>query len=741
MSLGPESILPGDYRVLGQLRQGGMGVVYRALHQGLGVERAVKVIRADQSDDPIAAEFFLREAHALLDVQHEAVVRCHELLRDEQERFYLVMDLIDGPSLADLVKERTFTGGEAHALLQRVGQGLAAAHACGVVHRDISPENVLVPHGRPELAKLIDFGLAKLVATGEQTIQEGFKGRLAYASPEQFGLFGGRVDHRSDIYSLGVVLAEAAGGGRMFARQNFLEAFESRRSVPTLSQSIVPGLRSLIEWMLAPQPKDRPESVSALLGAAVALDEIEQRTPSPGPAERRRTVVQVPPPAPMVERRQVTAMYCDLAEASTLGASLDVEDFHDVLQEYHEAVASVLERYDAEIARHASNAIVVYFGYPRAHEDDARRAVLAGLDLLSMLGERRFGGRSGLDLRLSARIGIHTGPVVVGGTGTYDSGTRPVLGHTVELAAALVAESRPGTVSVSSTTLPLTRGAFTTIDCGLVHFGQGGAAVHGYTIVPEPATSSPAAAFSGPEATPLVGREADLRGLDDAWKGVLAGRGHAVFLSGEAGVGKSRLVRAFRERLAIREHAWLDCACSALATNSPLFPVLGLLGQLIRLDRRRGDVAKRRDLLAELERPAVASDDWLPLFKRILALVSEDEAREESPERLRRRTLVALADWVRDFATQQPTVLVLEDLHWSDPSTREFFSLLLRRLDGVPLLCLVTHRPEFVDPWADSEYVTTHILERLGAEEAEALVEKMRESVALSAAARREIAA
>jgi serine/threonine protein kinase len=403
VTITPESILFEKYRVLGELRQGGMGAVYRALDVGLGVERAIKVIRADQSDDPIAAEFFLREAHALLDVQHEAVVRCHELLRDDNDRFYLVMELIDGPNLTEFLEERALDAVEIRALLLRLGVGLAAAHACGVIHRDIASDNIVLPNRRPELAKLIDFGLAKLVATGDQTIQEGFKGRLAYASPEQFGLYGGRVDQRSDIYSLGVVLAEAASGERMFARSSFIDAIDARRTVPELTESVAPGLRSLIQWMLAPDPRDRPESMAVLLGSVSALGQIEERSPTP--VAMRRVPGDVPAPAPMVERRNVTAMYLDLAGGRSLGAALDVEDHHEVVQQVHAACASALEPYDAQVARVAGSAVVVYFGYPRAHEDDARRAVLATLDILALLAEQRVRTNGGAEIELHASTG------------------------------------------------------------------------------------------------------------------------------------------------------------------------------------------------------------------------------------------------------------------------------------------------------------------------------------------------
>jgi serine/threonine-protein kinase len=263
--LEPGSVLFGEYEVLGLIGRGGMGAVYRARHRRLGGQRAIKVMSAELSANPVALELFQREASALLEVQHDAVVRCHDLLSDASGRVYLIMELVVGSTLTRrLAKNGPLSRTQVRVLARRVLLGLAAAHARGVVHRDLAPDNIVLLEDRVELAKIIDFGIAKLTTSEERTVIEGFKGKLAYASPEQLGLFGGRVDARSDLYSLGLVLAEAATGRRLGLGSTLVDAFDSRRDLPQLPRG-TGELREPLLALLAPDPDARPESAQAAL--------------------------------------------------------------------------------------------------------------------------------------------------------------------------------------------------------------------------------------------------------------------------------------------------------------------------------------------------------------------------------------------------------------------------------------------------------------------------------------------
>jgi len=265
--LTPGTVLFGEYEIVNVLGVGGMGEVYRARHRRLEEHRAIKVMHAELSKKKGASEFFYREAKALLAVRHPAVVHCHDLLSDDEGHVYLIMEMIEGVPLSKKMNDGPLSPDEVAVLGARVSHGLAAAHRKGVIHRDVSPDNIVLPNGRVQEAKVIDFGIAKLLEDGEGTIVDGFKGKLSYASPEQLGFFAGRIDGRSDFYSLGLVLAAAALGRPMSMGTTVVEAVDARRNLEALPDAIPVGLRSAIQPLLALDPDDRPKFVDRLFVA------------------------------------------------------------------------------------------------------------------------------------------------------------------------------------------------------------------------------------------------------------------------------------------------------------------------------------------------------------------------------------------------------------------------------------------------------------------------------------------
>lgn len=276
LGLVPGTVLFGEYEIVNVLGVGGMGEVYRARHRRLDEYRAIKVMHSELSTKKGASEFFYREAKALLAVRHPAVVHCHDLLSDEDGRVYLIMEMIEGIPLSKKMSDGPLSPDDVAILGARIAHGLTAAHLKGVIHRDVSPDNIVLPNGRVQEAKLIDFGIAKILQQGEGTIIDGFKGKLSYASPEQLGFFGGKIDGRSDFYSLGLVLAAAALGRPMNMGKSVMEAVDARRNLGSLPDEIPIGLRSAIQPLLALDPDDRPKYVDRLFvvpgGMAVGTD-------------------------------------------------------------------------------------------------------------------------------------------------------------------------------------------------------------------------------------------------------------------------------------------------------------------------------------------------------------------------------------------------------------------------------------------------------------------------------------
>jgi len=270
--LAPGMVLFGEYEIVSVLGVGGMGEVYRAKHRRLDEYRAIKVMHAELSSKKGANEFFYREAKALLAVRHPAVVHCNDLLSDEEGRVYLIMEMIEGIPLSAKMDEGPLSPEDVAILGSRVAHGLNAAHSKGVIHRDLSPDNIVLPNGDLRKAKIIDFGIAKILEEGEGTIVDGFKGKLTYASPEQLGFFGGKLDGRSDFYSLGLMLVAAAQGHPMEMGTNVVEAVDARRNLGSLPPEIPIELRSTIEPLLALDPKDRPTDVDQLFMSSVGRD-------------------------------------------------------------------------------------------------------------------------------------------------------------------------------------------------------------------------------------------------------------------------------------------------------------------------------------------------------------------------------------------------------------------------------------------------------------------------------------
>ena len=292
----PGTLLVNTYRVERLLGGGGMGEVYLARHAGIGTEHAIKVIRPSMAMNQQVMDLFYREAKVLRGVRHDAVVSYDGFVRDDQGRDYLVMEFVEGQPLSEHMKRGPLSPSDVLGLRDRLCAGLAEAHRKGAVHRDLSPDNVILPGDRIESAKLIDFGLCKLTDPGQESIVgSSFAGKYRYASPEQFGLYGGDVDARSDIYSLGLILAAAAQGRPLDMGESFEGALRSRQRVPDLSQ-VPPVLRDWLTAMLEPDPAKRPASIDALLDrwpAATVLAGKGKATAAgrPGPAIKARAGV------------------------------------------------------------------------------------------------------------------------------------------------------------------------------------------------------------------------------------------------------------------------------------------------------------------------------------------------------------------------------------------------------------------------------------------------------------------
>jgi class 3 adenylate cyclase/predicted ATPase len=431
---------------------------------------------------------------------------------------------------------------------------------------------------------------------------------------------------------------------------------------------------------------------------------------------------------PEAERRQLTVLFCDLVDSTVLASELDPEELREVVRAYQETCAKVIARFEGHIAQYLGDGLLVYFGYPLAHEDDAQRAVRAGLGIVEALGQLNARlGEEGLrpaptqsrqrGVHLAVRLGIHTGLVVIGEVGGGTRQEQLALGETPNLAARLQGIAAPNTLVVSAATVQLLGGFFTYQSLGTSLLKGLGQPVEVYQVLHESTARSRLEAAGSTGLTPLVGREQEVALLRERWAQVKDGLGQVVLLSGEAGIGKSRLVQVLKEQVAAEPQAWLTpCQCSPYHQNTALYPWIDLLERVaLCFEREESSQQKLSKLEGFLVQYGLPLAEAVPLFASLLSLplTAAYAPLTLSPEQQKQKTLQALLMVLLRIAAQQPVLFVMEDLHWVDPSTLELLSLLVDQGPTARILALLTCRPDFSPPWTGRAHLTQVTLPRL----------------------------
>jgi class 3 adenylate cyclase len=424
-------------------------------------------------------------------------------------------------------------------------------------------------------------------------------------------------------------------------------------------------------------------------------------------------------PQDTAERRQVTVMFSDLVGSTALSARMDPEDLREVISGYQKCAAQTVQHFGGFVAKYLGDGVLVYFGYPQAHEDDAERAVRAGLELIAAVGAVSPASP------LQARVGIATGLVVVGDLiGAGESQERGIVGETPNLAARLQALAEPDTVVIAENTRKLLGSLFELQDLGARKLKGIAEPVRAWAALRPSAVESRFEALHGAGLSALVGREEELELLLRRWSRAKSGEGQVVLLSGEAGIGKSRLTAALLERLASEPHARLRYFCSPQHTDSAFYPITG------QMERAAGFVhddtvqTKLDKLDAELARTSTRIED-VALFAEMLSLPNDGRhpTIDLTPEQRRQRTLAALVSQMETLTRQNPVLMIFEDAHWTDPTTLELFGRIVDRIRTCRGLLLVTFRSEFQAPWIGRPYVTALTINRLGERDISAMIE------------------
>ena len=418
------------------------------------------------------------------------------------------------------------------------------------------------------------------------------------------------------------------------------------------------------------------------------------------------------------ERRQLTVMFCDLVGSTALSLKIDPEELREILRSYQSLCADAIERFGGYIAQYLGDGVLVYFGYPVALENEAERAVRAGLRLIDEMGRFNSGLRDRTGDDMAVRIGIHTGLVVVDEVGGGARRENLALGGTPNIAARLQSLAQPDTIVISAVTQRLVSRHFQCEDLGPAQMRGVSGIGSAWRVLGERTRPR------GGHRTRLVGRDAELGVLMERWKHVLEGAGQEILIAGDAGIGKSHLVDDFLDRIRATTHVVLECRCQAYYQSTALFPIIDFIERDLGFTPGQSDEHRLGALRAMLERDALPVEEIMPLFASLLELTYRPDggAPAGPPEGRREQTRAALIRFILRAVDTSPVVLIIEDLHWADPSTLDLIEQLIPRLRTTRILALFTTRPGFAPPWRREDHTAILDLGRLSHTEAERIV-------------------
>jgi class 3 adenylate cyclase/predicted ATPase len=450
--------------------------------------------------------------------------------------------------------------------------------------------------------------------------------------------------------------------------------------------------------------------------------------PTPHQAARYADHPQRASPAaapPDAERRQLTVLFCDLVDSTRLSSQLDPEEYRDVVRAYHTACTEVITRFDGHIAQLLGDGLLIYFGYPQAHEDDPHRAVRTGLGILAAMEDLNTALKRNKGTQLAIRVGIHTGLVVVGAMGGGGRQEQLALGETPNVAARIQGLAASNSLVVSSATYRLIQGYFACQDLGAQTLRGMAELLHVYRVLQESGARGRLDVAVTRGLTPLVGREQEVGLLFERWEQVKAGHGQVILLTGDAGIGKSRLVQMLKEHIAQEPHTRWECRSVEHYQNTALFPLTDWFQRLLQFqaeDTPNEKLAKLEQMLSQYRLPL---EESVQLFAPLLSVPLPEDRYAPlalSPQRQRQKTLETIVTILLELAEPQPVLFILEDLHWTDPTTLEFLNLLVEQIPTTSILTILTCRPYFQPAWHHRSYLTEITVNRLSHAQVEQIV-------------------
>jgi class 3 adenylate cyclase len=463
---------------------------------------------------------------------------------------------------------------------------------------------------------------------------------------------------------------------------------------------------------------DENDRILVWIGDAQAVAPQPAQT-TPRPAVQEQPSPEVTPRStapPDAERRQLTVMFIDIVESTSLSSQLDPEEYRGVVRAYQAFCSEVVQRYNGHVAQYLGDGLLVYFGYPQAHEDDAQRALRTGLGILAAMGDLNSRLQSEKGIQLALRLGIHTGLVVVGEIGSSRRQEQLALGETPNVAARIQARATPNTLVVSRATYRLIQGYFECQDLGAQALRGVTESMHIYQVLSESGATSRLDVAQPRGLTPLVGRESEVALLQERWEQAKAGHGQVILLTGDAGIGKSRLIQTLKDHVANEPHVRWECRSAEYYQNTALFPLVDLFQRLLRFQAQDTPDEKFGKLEQMLRQYRLPLEESVQLFAPLLSVplpAHHYPPLNLSPQRQRQKTLETIITILQEEAERHPVLFIVEDLHWADPTTLELLNLVIEQIPTASLLVLLTCRPHFQPAWHHRSYLTEVTVHRL----------------------------
>ena len=727
------SNLPPRYVLRDPLGRGGMGTVLLAEDTQLGRKVAVKFLSDKLEDDPTARERLHREARSAAALDHPYICKIHEIVAIDG-RTGIVMEYVRGETLEARLRRSALGAADALAIAGEVAEAMDEAHRRHVIHRDLKPSNIMLAENGH--VKVMDFGLAKAISPdGEgapQTVmpltEVGRRlGTPRYMSPEQ--ILGGEADTRSDIFAFGMLLYELMTSAHPFDHANSAGTMAAILRDPPAplahSRSGLPAsAQHVIDRLLAKEPDRRYQSFRQVwadveqlrrdLSATTAPDTTMPAAPSMD--DTRTSVRGSRVSSTTEERRQLTVIFCEMDGLGDLSNSLDAEDLLELGEQYRSIWQGQIERFGGTPGRYADGALYGYFGYPIAHEHDARRALLCGLAIQSAVDTLvKRAGQAGIT-RPSVRVGINTGFAIV----AQQDGVIQVHGNAGAIAARLAEHSAGRSVVASGATMRVGGQRFDYKSLGNQRIRGFTDPVPLYEVVAEKDTRARLDFLSPADLPALVGRDLELSMLRQRWTQARDGQGSVVLVSGEAGIGKSRLVDSFVRGIAADDDAWVESLyCSPLSSSSPFFPLIEHLENQIWPTAGKDERDTLADLRAFLAGVGAESDHALFLLAKLLSLdlPVAFPAPSLAPAAQQAKTAQLLLQLLAHQQRGHRSLIIIDDFHWADPSTMGWLDLLVGQVPVQPLMVLVTARPPCHPAWLSRPRTSAITLGRLEADD------------------------